>query len=325
MFRRDDNAAGRRSGGASRRRDLLRAFGGRGHDVHMPDAWTSPVVWASPHSGGVYPDILLRASPLTRRELRRNEDAFVDRLVACAPEYGAPVVSARFPRCFVDVNRAPDDLPPEWREAGADALEAGGGVSPAASTAAYRARMGLGVVPLVISENLSIYSHPPSRAAVEARLDALYRPYHEALRSLLHRARDAWGEALLVDCHSMPGFAAEVRGGRGRPNRRADIVLGDAHGRAAGGGVTDLLHRAWERRGYHVVRNHPYAGGHATLHYGRPDEGVHAVQVEINRDLYLHPVTLVPKPGFERLKADMRGIVEEVTAAMRPGVAIAAE
>ena len=305
---------------ADRRRALLRAFGGRGHDVHLPESWTSPVVFASPHSGGIYPDLLLRASPLTRRELRRNEDAFVDRLVACAPEFGAPMVSARFPRCFVDVNRASDDLPPEWREPCSGALEAG-----ASPTAAYRARMGLGVVPLVISENLSIYRHPPSREAVKARVEALYKPYHDTLRSLLHRAREAWGEALLVDCHSMPGFAAEVRGSRGRPNRRADIVLGDAHGRAASGVVTDLLHRAWERRGYHVVRNHPYAGGHTTLHYGRPSEGLHAVQVEINRDLYLHPVTLAPKPGFERLQRDMRGIVEEVTEAMRPGVALAAE
>ena len=310
---------------AGRRRTLLRAFGGRGHDVYLPEAWTSPVVFASPHSGGIYPDLLLRASPLTRRELRRNEDAFVDRLVACAPEFGSPMVSARFPRCFVDVNRAGDDLPPEWREPCASGLETGARDAGASPTAAYRARMGLGVVPLVISENLSIYRHPPSREAVKARIEALYTPYHDTLHTLLHRARDAWGEALLVDCHSMPGFAAEVRGGRGRPNRRADIVLGDAHGRAAAGSVTDLLHRAWERRGYHVVRNHPYAGGHATLHYGRPGEGLHAVQVEINRDLYLHPVTLAPKPGFERLKRDMRTIVEEVTDAMRPGAALAAE
>ena len=307
-------------------RDLLRAFGGRGHDVVMPDPWSAGVVFASPHSGMVYPDSLLRASPLTRRELRRNEDALVDRLFACAPELGAPLLRARFPRCFVDVNRAGDDLPPEWRperQAGNGCVEAGG--PDLSGTSAYRARMGLGVVPLIISENLAIYRHPPSRLEAAARLCALYHPYHRALRELLDRALARFGEALLIDCHSMPGYAAEVRGSRTRPSRRADIVLGDAHGKAARPEHMEAVHEAFARRGYRVVRNHPYAGGYATLHYGQPSRGVGAIQIEINRDLYLNPVTLAPKAGYDDLARDMRGVVAEVVAALRPGLAIAAE
>ena len=291
----------------------LRAEFGQGFDLRAPAFPRAGVVFASPHSGAHYPDAFVAGSGLGREALRRNEDALVDALFSCAPASGAPLLSARFPRSFVDVNRAGDDLPPEWQEPGAvPAVREG--------SAAYRARLGLGVVPLLISEREAIYSHPPSAAAVHARLDCLYRPYHSALKAQLDGALRRWDGALLVDCHSMPGSAV---GRRGTP--RADIVLGDAHGRAAREGTTALLEELFKARGYRVARNHPYAGGFATLHYGRPDRGVEAVQVEINRDLYLDPVTLGPSRGYARLSRDIAGIVGELVAARAPGLREAAE
>ena len=293
--------------------EWLRAEFGQGFDLRAPAFPRAGVVFASPHSGSHYPDGFIEASGLSADALRRNEDALVDTLFACAPAAGAPLLSARFPRSFVDVNRAGNDLPPEWREPGADSSFRQG-------SAAYRAHLGLGVVPLIISEREDIYRHPPSADAVRARLDALYHTYHAALGQQLDGARRRWGRALLVDCHSMPGSAV---GRRGTP--RADIVLGDAHGRAAAADTTALVEELFSARGYRVARNHPYAGGFATLNYGQPDRGVEAVQIEINRDLYLDPVTLGPNRGFSKLSRDIAGIVGELVAARAPGLQEAAE
>ena len=322
------------TGGAEARREAeLAAFGGRGHDVVRPAravGWRAPVVFASPHSGDVYPPAFRAGSDQPLRVLARNADARVDDLFAGVTELGAPLISARFPRCYVDANRAGDDLPPEW----ADAWEKGcsGHSTPQEASlpaSAYRADMGLGVVPLVIGERVGIYRHPPGVEAVRARLDALYRPYHGALADLLEEARSRFGRAVLVDCHSMPGFAAaSVKGGRGNgaaPVRRADIVLGDGHGTTASADVVDRLEAAFERRGFRVVRNRPYAGGFSTLHYGRPHSGVEAVQIEINRDLYLNPATGRVKRGYGRLVVDLRGVCAEVIAGLAPDMRAAAE
>ena len=309
------------------------AFGGVGHDVLRPRLWRAPVVFASPHSGNIYPDSFRDVSPLPLRDLRRNEDAHVDSLFAHVTELGAPLLRARFPRCYVDANRAGDDLPPEWRDSASEVRRSAKTVrsskigKPAKARSQGRANLGLGVVPLIINERLGIYRHPPSRAEVRARIAALHAPYHAELARLLEESHRGFGRALLVDCHSMPGFAAGVRrGGRAvAAERRADIILGDGHGRTAGAGTVDLLERLFAARGYRVGRNRPYAGGHTTLHYGQPDLGREAIQIEINRDLYLNAVTLAPKPGFERLRADLRAICEELMEAISPDRAEAAQ
>jgi len=300
----------------------LRAAFGLGHHVQRPMRWRAPVVFASPHSGAIYPRAFRMASSLSLSDLRRNEDAYVDVLFGAVPNLGAPLLTAQFPRSFVDVNRPEDDLPPDWVTPG---LELKG---PKGS---YRARMGLGVVPTVVGENMTIFRKPPNARAVQARLEALYRPYHGALWDLVHQARSQFGQALLLDCHSMPGFAPrkwrrdkEVSRGARRP----DIILGDGHGRTARAETVDYLQALFERAGYEVARNHPYAGGYATLHYGRPEQGIEAIQIEINRDLYLQAGTRLPTrgPGFEDLQRDLSQIAKAVIAWRMPrAVAEAAE
>ena len=304
----------------------LRLLFGMGHDVARPPDWVAPVVFASPHSGALYPAEFTRASVLAPADLRRNEDAHVDRLWRGAVEAGAPLLRALFPRCYIDANRAGDDLPPEWRDApwggerggergrAAEAMT-GGPSAPnrLAPSGAYRSNVGLGVVPLVMGEAQPIYRTPPARLHVHARLDALYWPYHRALGSLLDAAQARWGRAVLVDCHSMPGAVGR------KGTCPADVVLGDGHGRTAHADTVDTLEALFAREGYTVRRNSPYAGGYSTLHYGDPARGVEAVQIEINRDLYLRRdsrgrPTLEPSAEFPALQAALarvaRGFVE---------------
>ena len=276
--------------------DSLRALE-PGHDIARPALWRAGVVFASPHSGSVYPKSFRDQSVLSAAQLRRNEDMFVDKLVAGCVEAGAPLLNARFPRCFVDVNRAPTELPRDWA------------VAPVKETA--RAAAGLGVVPTHLGERTPIYRRPPSRADAHARLRALYDPYHAALAGLIHEAQARFGACLLVDCHSMPGFAP-------MGSRRPDIVLGDRFGRACAPETLSLFRALFQGEGYSVAVNYPYAGGFITEHYGRPDMGVEAVQIEINRDLYLNPVTLAPKRGYDALAEALGRICARVIEARAP-------
>ena len=290
--------APRPDGGAPRDADTeaLRALL-PGHEVARPAAWRAGVVFASPHSGSIYPQAFRDCSVLSAAQLRRNEDMFVDRLVAPCVAAGAPLLSARFPRCYVDVNRAPTELPQDWS------------VSPIKETA--RAAAGLGVVPTHLGERTPIYRKPPSRAQAHARLRELYDPYHAALAGLIRESQARFGQCLLVDCHSMPGFAP-------MGSRRPDIILGDRFGRACAAETLSHLRALFQQEGYSVAVNYPYAGGFITEHYGRPALGVEAVQVEINRDLYLNPVTLAPKRGYDRLADALGRITAQVIAAREP-------
>jgi N-formylglutamate amidohydrolase len=294
----------------------LRAAFGVGHEIRWPAQLRAPVVFASPHSGAIYPRAFRRASVLALSDLRRNEDAYVDQLFASVPSLGAPLLRAQFPRCFVDVNRASDDVPPEW--AGSRSTQ--GAEQP---SSAYRARLGLGVVPTVIGENMPIFRRMPNAVAVQARIEALYQPYHAALSGLIAQACESFGRALLIDCHSMPGFAPARRAGARKSDRevrRPDIILGDGHGRTAHARTMDMIQALFERAGYEVARNHPYAGGFATLHYGRPEAGVEAVQIEINRDLYLERGAGEPRlsPGFRELSRDLAEIAEGIVEFCTP-------
>ncbi len=262
--------------------------------LHMPETWTTSVVFASPHSGRDYPAAFLRASVLDERAIRTSEDAFVDQLFATAPHNGAPLLAARAPRAFIDLNRSADELDPALIE---DVRRV---------THNPRVSSGLGVVPRVVANGRSIYRGKLSRHEAEERLRIYWHPYHAELQSLLDQANARFGEAILLDCHSMPHEAIDsICHGRGP---RPDIVLGDRFGAAADSDVVEQVEAAFASVGLNVTRNAPFAGAYTTQHYGRPSRQQHVVQVEIDRALYMDEVLIEPHAGF----ADFRDVIAEV-------------
>lgn len=256
----------------------------------------SPLVFASPHSGDVYPADLGARADMPVLSLRAAEDALVDRLAAPQPGLGVPLLSARLGRAYVDLNRDPDELDPE--------------VVEGAEGASARVTAGFGVIPRLTGDGQMIRDHPLTHTDAVARLAAAHHPYHEALAQLMHRARDRFGVAILVDWHSMPSRAV----GR-RPGVRAtDVVLGDRHGSACSAEVTRLLRGLFERPGWRVALNRPYAGGWSTQVWGRPDMGFHAIQVELNRALYLDEATLAPGPHFAMTQKAIRRVTAALAA-----------
>lgn len=254
----------------------------------------SPLIFASPHSGRVYPDEMMAASGLNAAEIRRSEDAFVDELIEGAVEFGATVLVNRFARAFVDVNREPYELDPTMFE---DEL-------PAFAVArSARVAAGLGAIARIVADGQEIYNRKLTFAEARGRIEAVHTPYHAALSRLIAEAKATFGVALVIDCHSMPSAA-----GRYGPGKGADFVLGDRFGQACGGSVVDVVERTLRGQGYKVVRNNPYAGGFTTEHYGRPANGVHALQIEIDRSLYLDEASLSAHEGFGGLKVDLSAV-----------------
>ncbi len=266
--------------------------------VDMPDPQTMPVVFASPHSGSIYPQELLDGSRLDHMALRRSEDSFVDELFADAPRHGAPLVAALFPRAFIDPNREPYELDPAMFAHELPAY---------VNTASPRVAAGLGTVPRVVSSGEEIYGRKLSFAEVEERLDRYYRPYHRALRRLVGETRQRFGFCLLIDCHSMPstGWPGEHAPGRDMP----DIVLGDCHGTSCDGWISASVEQMLRQLGFRVSRNAPYSGGFVTQHYGRPAERIHALQIEINRALYMDEASILRSPGFDPLRQRMARLI----------------
>ena len=170
----------------------------------------------------------------------------------------------------------------------------------------------------MISDKVPIYKRTPKSAIVTARLNTLYHPYHRALTALIDDAKSLFGQAIVIDCHSMPGFT--VQG-----SRRSDIILGDRYGVSCYPETLAFVDQLFSVRGYGVTRNYPYAGGYVAAHYGRPREGVEVVQIEINRDLYLNPITLERKRGYAALCFDIKSIVEELITGFANSQAQAAE
>lgn len=249
----------------------------------------TPLVFASPHSGRHYPEDMMSAAALDAVSIRRSEDAFVDDLIAQAPELGAAVIWANYARAYIDLNREPFELDPGMF---ADELP------EFARSRTARVAAGLGAIARVVSEGQEIYRRKLTFAEARKRIEGAHRPYHKALERLIQEAQAVHGFAILVDWHSMPAAAARSSG-RDRPS---DIVLGDRFGAACAGVLPTRVERELEALGYRVTRNAPYAGGYTTEHYGRPQKRVHALQIEINRALYLDEATLAPTSGFERLK-----------------------
>lgn len=272
-------------------------------ELRRPAGAASPVVFASPHSGRVYPLDMMSASSLDGAAIRRSEDAFVDGLIEDAPRLGVTVLSARYARAYVDVNREPYELDQAMFE---DELPA------FARARTARVAAGLGSIARVVGEGQEIYARKLTFDEARSRIEAVHRPYHEALARLLEETRRRAGCVVLVDWHSMPSAAAEPgKAGRKGP----DMVLGDRYGAACSPLVTSLVERELEAMGYLVDRNRPYAGGWTTEHYGAPGKRTHAVQIEINRALYLDEGRMERHAGFPRLRRDLARLTAALAAA----------
>jgi N-formylglutamate amidohydrolase len=264
-------------------------------DLRRPALRLLPLVIASPHSGSNYPADFVAASRLDPLTLRRSEDAFVDELFAAAPALGAPLLAARFPRAYLDVNREAYELDPAMF---ADALP------EYVNVRSPRVRMGLGTIARVVASGEEIYDGKLCFAEAEARIATLYRPYHETLNGLVEETACDFGFCLVVDCHSMPSGA---HGANGR--EAADIVLGDCHGAACAPQIVETVRRYLTRRGFAVALNAPYAGGFTTGHYGRPRQGRHALQIEINRAIYMDERSYLRRPAFAELCEEMAELI----------------
>jgi N-formylglutamate amidohydrolase len=263
-----------------------------------PTECRGPVLFNSPHSGSVYPREFLLASRLDLATLRRSEDSFVDELIAGVVERGHPLVRAHFPRCYVDVNREPYELDPRMFE---------GRLPSFANTRSMRVAGGLGTVARVVGDAQEIYDQRISVAEALRRIDTLYKPYHRTLRRVFMRLHRDFGSALLIDCHSMPS-ATGTRDER----PRADLVLGDRYGTSCVSVIAETIEATMRDFGYVVSRNKPYAGGFITEHYGNPTVGLHAIQLEINRALYMDEKRYQRATSFARLASQFEVLADRL-------------
>lgn len=253
----------------------------------LPAVQTAPVVLASAHSGARYPAAFVRAARLDPLRLRSSEDSFVDELFAAAPTLGLPLVCATFPRAYCDANREAWELDPGMFD---DALP------PWVNTASARVGAGLGTIARVVASGEPIYRAKLPFSEAQARVAGCWQPFHDALGGQTAATLARFGGCLLVDCHSMPACALPARGA-------VDIVLGDAHGTACAPYLVRLVEQTLRELGFSVRRNDPYAGGYITRHYGRPRTGVHALQIEINRGLYMDEARIERLADFGQVQA----------------------
>jgi N-formylglutamate amidohydrolase len=274
-------------------------------EIVSPARRRLPLVLNSPHSGSCYPGDFLAASRLDEMAIRRSEDSFVDELVTPAARLGCPLLKANFPRAWLDVNREPYELDPKMFR---------GTLPTYANVRSVRVAGGLGTIARIVSESEEIYARPLDVADALDRIERIYKPYHRVLRQLVLDTRKEFGIAVLIDCHSMP---SAVRGQHGRA--RPDIVLGDRYGTSCAPELTDFAARVLTGLGYTVSRNKPYAGGFITEHYGQPARGLHAMQIEFNRSLYMDERALAKTPRFAAIAADLVKFVAALTDAFDDG------
>ncbi len=263
--------------------------------VLEPKPPTAPLVFNSPHSGRIYPNAFLEASRLDPLALRKSEDAYIEELFAPVVGLGAPLMHANFPRAYLDVNREPYELDP--------ALIAGK-LPQYANSQTVRVIGGLGTIARIVTDQEEIYRNPLSLDAALCRIQQLYKPYHAALHQLIANCHRTFGKAVLIDCHSMPSS----------PNRnwtqpRPDFVLGDRFGTSCDPEFTRIVAQQLRRLGYRTSTNNPYAGGFITEHYGHPAQGHHALQIEVNRALYLDEATFEKTSGFTTLRSNLETLI----------------
>ena len=282
-------------------------------EVLEPRPQRLALVVASPHSGAHYPPEFLAASRLDPVALRRSEDSFVDDIFGAAPALGAPLLRATFPRAYLDPNREPYELDPAMF---ADALPG------YANTRSPRVAAGLGTIARVVATGREIYRDKLRIADALDRIHAVYQPYHGALRRLIAETRESFGCCVLVDAHSMPSVGGPMDADAGRP--RVDVILGDVHGASCAAVVTDTAESILRELGYAVTRNNPYSGGFTTQNYGRPRRGIHALQIEVNRGLYMDEEAIERKEdSIARLKRDMQAVLSALGAIARARLAAA--
>ncbi len=270
--------------------------------IHSPEVQTVPAVFCSPHSGTDYREDFRRASRLDFATLRKSEDSHVDALFDAAPSHGVPLLCALFPRAYIDPNREPYELDPTMFE---DRLP------DYVNTGSPRVTAGLGTIAKVVCSGAEIYRRKLRFAEAIERINTYYRPYHEALGQLLDATRRRFGVALLVDCHSMPSVGGPMD--RDPGSRRVDFVLGDAFGAACHPAVVNAAEARLKGLGYVVSRNMPYAGGFTTRNYGNPATQTHALQIEINRALYMDEDTYARRPGFATLRGHLSDLTRELS------------
>ncbi len=258
-----------------------------------PARQTLPFVFASPHSGALYPPSLLHASRLDALTLRRSEDAFVDELFAPVTELGAPLLAARFPRAYCDVNRGPGEL---------DAGMFAGPLDLAVDSPSTRVAAGLGVIPRIVRDGAEIYARKLDPSEAQTRLRLLHRPYHAALADLVAQTITQFGIAIVVDCHSMPSALSVP-----------DMVLGDRHGASAPAWLSAHAQSAFAHAGFSLTRNTPYAGGYTTMLYGSAP-GTYALQIEINRKLYLDEESITRRANFQNVKTRLTQALSKLVA-----------
>ena len=267
-------------------------------EILEPAKRSSPAVFNSPHSGRIYPHDFLIATRLDLATLRRSEDSFVDELFLGVTKRGHPLMRAHFPRCYVDVNREPYELDPRMFD---------GRLPSFANTRSMRVAGGLGTVARVVGDAQEIYGQRLSVDEALRRIETLYKPYHRALRRLITRVHRDLGAAVLIDCHSMPSTTTAKEE---RP--RADIVLGDRYGTSCAPAVSETIEETLRALGYSVSRNKPYAGGFITEHYGNPAAGLHSLQLELNRALYMDERRYERSASFAQLRTDLEAMADQV-------------
>lgn len=281
------------------------------YEILRPQRQTVPLVFASPHSGRDYPGAFVAGSALDPILLRRSEDSFVDEIFGAAPELGAPLLRALFPRAFVDPNREPYELDPAMFE---DQLPS------FANTKSPRVQAGLGTIARVVANGAEIYGGKLRYAEAQGRINLFYKPYHAALERLIDETRAQFGFCILIDCHSMPSIGGPTDNDPGQA--RVDFILGDCFGVSCSARLTEVTEFELSRLGYMVTRNNPYAGGFTTRHYGRPRNGVHALQIEINRTLYMVEERIEPIAYLATLRTHMSALIEALArfARTEPGL-----
>lgn len=266
--------------------------------ISRPAEQTAPIIFCSPHSGRSYPQEFLAASQLDAQTLRKSEDCYVDELFEAVARFGAPLIAARFPRAYLDVNREPYELDPELFDEP---------LPDFANAQTMRVVGGLGTIARIVSDTEEIYGGTIALAAAFERIERLYKPFHAALAQLIEETRATFGYAILVDCHSMPSSSASFPAAA-----RPEFVIGDRFGTSCDARITRLIRDILGQQGRQVQLNRPYAGGFITEFYGQPKHGVHAIQLEINRGLYLYEQTLRRSRNFGRFAEMLAGISGQI-------------
>ncbi|MGA7808772.1 N-formylglutamate amidohydrolase [Bradyrhizobium sp.] len=269
-------------------------------EIVEPSAWRAPIIFNSPHSGSAYPVDFLDASRIDLPTLRRSEDSFMDELIADLSGHGFAVVRVHFPRSYVDVNREPYELDPRMFI---------GRLPSFANTRSMRVAGGLGTIPRVVGDGQEIYRERLLVDDALSRIETLYKPYHRALRRLINRVHQMFGTVVVVDCHSMPSIGVS----RDEP-RRPDVVIGDRYGTSCASLLPDVVEDTMSGLGYSTGRNKPYAGGFITEHYGNPASGLHTIQLELNRAIYMDERRREKGPRFAQVAADFAALADKLAS-----------